>query len=431
MGSDEPCQIRRHPAVSKVQQVGHVTVRRKIVDAAHEVTLLSYQVVRKPNKIGLGVVHGGIGGLVTAGHTVDVAATALGVADVSHAACRVEALPVELTNLTTEDLARVHFGTAVDAPSAIVKIARSPVHSPVWPLIPAHQHEQALLDLPWRAEADMYRSNVAALLPAGLRMPAIYAVEELDDDRIAVWMEDVADTGLEWRPDDYRAAARRLGRLAGRLPATSVPSDVPVSPRDFRSYFFGRVQFGVLPVLRDDATWAHPLISAAVDDGLRKDLERCVETIPPLLDQLDGLPKSLAHGDACPQNLLRPADEPQTFVAIDWTFAGLCAVGLDAGQLLAGGAEAGDLEPEGLPHLLEIIVAAYLDGLADEDATFDPDEVRFGVLANLVIRSTFTALPTELLAATETDHGDLFRKRAGYARFLVDLARTLERFAAA
>jgi len=42
--------------------------------------------------------------------------------------------------------------------------------------------------------------------------------------------------------------------------------------------------------------------------------------VPELLDGMDALPQALPHGDASPQNLLVPADDPGTFVAIDVSF---------------------------------------------------------------------------------------------------------------
>ncbi|TCN44593.1 hypothetical protein EV644_101270 [Kribbella orskensis] len=51
----------------------------------------------------------------------------------------------------------------------------------------------------------------------------------------------------------------------------------------------------------------------------------------------------MSYGDACPQNLLVPADQPDGFVAIDWTASGLVAAGDDLGQLLIGRAHSGEL----------------------------------------------------------------------------------------
>jgi hypothetical protein len=340
-----------------------------------------------------------------------------------------EAFPCVLTNMTTEDLARVRFGAHREGGSVVVKVARSPRHSPLWQQIPADHREAVLTELPWRAETDMYASPLASLLPPGLRMPVLYAIDELNDERLALWMEDVVERPGAWDTSDYALAARALGRLAGRFTEGAIPAEIPVQRRDLRRYFFGRVQLGTLPVLRADATWSHPLVAGAVDAALRHDLEMLVMAAPGLLDRVDRLPRTLAHGDACPQNLLLPAAERDVVVAIDWTFAGVCPVGMDAGQLLAGRAESGELEPVELPNVFERVVDAYLAGLDEERPGMDPAGVRLGIIGNLVIRSAFTALPVELLDVHDTgEAGDvaglktLFQRRARYARFLVDLA---------
>ena len=358
-----------------------------------------------------------------AGRVAAVAAAAGVDGAVVHA---VERLPGDLTNMTTEDLARVRLRCTSGSASVILKVARSPRHSPLWRDIPVAFQEEVLRELPWRAEANVYRSPLGGLLPTGLRLPALYAVDELEDDRLALWIEDIEERPGSWVRSDYVTAARGLGRMAGRLRADAVPADVPVGPRDLGPYFFGRVTQGTLPLLFDDATWSNPLIAPAVDDRLRGDLERLAALAPSLLAGLARLPRTLSHGDACPQNLLRPVREADTVVAIDWTFAGICSVGMDAAQLLAGHAESGDLDPADLPDLLREIVTAYAAGLADEGARVDLDDVWFGVVANLVIRSAFTALPIEMPDRPPDNAERFFGRRAGYARFLVDLGLALD-----
>ena len=339
-----------------------------------------------------------------------------------------EPLPCVLTNLTTADLARVRFGRDTSGPAVMVKIAQSPRHSPVWAQIPEVFHEEVLTELPWRSEADIYASPLRRLLPAGMRMPAVYAIDPLNEDRIVIWMEDVQERPGAWGWDDYRTAASALGRLAGQLPQDRVPSEIPVKRRDFRQYFFGRITHGTLPGLRSEETWRHPLVHDAADLRLRGDLESLVGAVPALLDRLDDLPRTLVHGDACPQNLLRPVAEPDVVVAIDWTFAGIAALGLDAAQLVAGRAESGELDPAELGAVLDQVLGAYVEAFTEAaGAPVDPDVVRFGVIANLVIRSAFTALPIEMLGDAPTDQlRQLFARRAGYARFLVDLGLALD-----
>ena len=81
---------------------------------------------------------------------------------------------------------------------------------------------------------------------------------------------------------------------------------------------------------------------------------------------MDALPQALPHGDASPQNLLVPADDPDTFVAIDVSFQNPQAVGFDLGQLLVGLTHAGQLPAAALPEVHAVLVPAFTDGLQAE-----------------------------------------------------------------
>lgn len=337
-----------------------------------------------------------------------------------------DASPVPFTNMTTAALARVEgtFADGGETPgwSLFVKTVQPPSRSPLWHLIPPQFHARASEELPWRAEVDFYRSSIGGRLPAGIRLPVVHAIQELDGEQTAIWMEDVAASSAPWDLQHYRQAARLLGRLAGRLAEQRIPADLPLHRRDLRGYFLGRVTEGVLPLLEDDATWSHPLVAGAVDARLRVDLAALVPTIPSLLARLDELPRSLAHGDACPQNLLAdPSGEE--LVMIDWAFVGVYAIGYDLAQLLAGRAETGELTRSDLEVIHAAIVPSYLQGLADEGAPVDADAVEAGYVGALVTRSAFTALPLEHLGDVEDARlRRLFARRAAYARYLVDLA---------
>lgn len=353
------------------------------------------------------------------------AATGRPHAEVDPATVRVTAVPV--VAMATGGLARVR-GTVADRDgrtgwSVVVKVVQSPDRSPIWTQIPPEFHAITLAQVPWRTEPDLYGSALPDALPDGLRMPAIHRVDEIDDRSAAIWMEDVTEVGGPWTPDDHRRAGRLLGRLAGRFPADAPPVPLRLRQADLRHYFTGRVSHAVLPALRDDAVWAHPLIATVVDARLRGDLLALAEDGATVLDLVDGLPRTLAHGDACPQNLLRCVDGD--LVAVDWQLAGWCALGFDVGQLVAGHAESGDLHPVELPAVYDAAVAGYTAGVADEGLDVTAGEVALGAAGVLVIRSAFTALPLEFLDAEPSAAiVRLFDRRARYARFLVDLART-------
>jgi Phosphotransferase enzyme family len=351
------------------------------------------------------------------------AATAQPRADVVGGSVRID--PVPVVSMATDALVRVQ-GTCTDGDtnaswSVVLKVVRSPDRSPIWAQIPPEFRDATLAEVPWRTEPELYRSALGDWLPDGLRLPAIYHVDEIDDGMIAIWMEDVATVDGPWTLTDYRRVAQLLGRLAGRFAGSELPVALSLGHADLRGYFIGRIRQGVLPALRDERLWAHPLVARVADAGLRRDLLALADAGVAILDQLETLPRALAHGDACPQNLLRGAGGD--VVAIDWQFAGWFAVGFDVGQLIAGHAESADLDPAWLEAVHAGAVEEYTKGLHVEGMAATADEVALGAAGALIIRSAFTALPLELLSDEPgSDVARLFERRATFARFLVDLA---------
>lgn len=326
--------------------------------------------------------------------------------------------------LSTASLHRVHGTTTGGATwSFFVKSIHSVRHSAASASIPEHLRAAVLANFPWRADADVYLA--ARPLPGGLRLPRMYRLDDLGDDRLVMWLEYVDVAPAAWDLDRYRSAARLLGELAAAHPVAR-RSSAPHEPLNLglRYYCSGPLANLFLPALRDPATWRHPLVAEHADPLLRADLLALAERIGPLLEALDRLPHTFVHGDASPRNLLIPADGSAEFVAIDWSWPYPGVVGFDLGQLLVGRAHTGELDPVDLPAVHEAIEAAYAASAA---TLADPGEVSFGYVASLVLRSAWTAVPFEMLGQEPTPElHDLFRKRAGLARFLVDLGRSLE-----
>lgn len=312
--------------------------------------------------------------------------------------------------------------------SLFVKLLNSVRHWPGLPLLPASLRDEFVASFPWRFEIDMYTCGLDQTLPAGMRLPRLHRVHELGDDRVAVWMECVQTAPAAWDVPRFARAAHLLGRLAARRTQSPAPDPGRSFTGVLRGYYDGRVASGTVPMLRDGSVFSHPIVAAAVDEHLRADLLELSEAAPALLDELDGLPQALAHGDASPQNLLVPADEPERFVVIDWGFGGLLTVGFDLGQLLVGLAHAGELDVDALPAIRAAIVPAYLEGMRAEGLAVSEADVRFGLDASLVLRSALCSLPFELLDAMPHDTlGPLFTARARLTRYLADLGLALLR----
>jgi hypothetical protein len=348
-------------------------------------------------------------------------------------AWRVEEVGYESGSPATGALLRVTGGGGDAAPwSVFVKLLAHLRHWPRLHLLPAEIREVFAAEFPWRQELAAWEEPFAGALPAGLRLPALYRITELGDDRLLVWMEDIdALDATAWDVERFARAGRVLGGLAAlRGTPEAIAGAAMPAGGGLRKYVDNRVIRWAVPRLLDDRTWRHPLVAGAVDAGLRTDLRWLAGELPGILDRLDALPQALPHGDASPQNLLVPKDAPDGFVAIDISFQCPMAVGFDLGQLLVGLAHAGQLPVEALPAIHRVLVPAFAAGIQQYGATVDPADVGYGYVGSLVARAALTSLPLELLdgpgAGDPTEElVDLFRQRAALSRFLVDLGLEL------
>jgi hypothetical protein len=370
-----------------------------------------------------------------------VTSEALGI-DVQVADISVSAFPYNWGAICTAGLWRVDVsGQSASGPASysfFVKLLR---HPRLWPhidLVPeGPPRELFVRAVPWRIELEMLESGIADLLPPGMRAPKLHAVRRYDDDHAALWYEFVTVRPGEWTVDDYARSARLLGRLAARRrlgnPVNDrLPTYCRVEPRDgaLRYYVEHRILMGVVPTLRERGVWGHPVLAKALaevgDETLPADMVALADRLPALLDLLETLPQTYAHGDASPQNLLVPRDEPTTRVAIDWGFGTPLPVGFDLGQLLIGLVNDRVCGVDQLPSIFEAILSSYLEGLAEEGYDEDPEVVRIGFAGSVVARTGLVAVPFELLDQPGVgEHHDLLVNQLQLTRYLLDLAVTL------
>jgi len=349
---------------------------------------------------------------------------------------RVEEFDYPIGTPSTEGLFRV-FGTATMGAgdtadwSCFVKKLQSARYWPFIEMVPEQFRAAFIQNLPWELEIAVHRSDIADVLPDGLRLAKAYRIDVYDDDRGTLWMENVVQEPGPWPMERFERAAHLLGRLSARrqphLVEPLLPrGDVTTPGVGLRYYTGGRVMTSALPAIADPKTWQHPLLAAAVcnlgDHRLRDDLIDLGARLPAVLDALDALPQCYQHGDASPQNLLVAQGNPDEFVVIDWGFDCPQAVGFDLGQLLVGLAHAGELAPDALPLVHKVIMKAFQNGLAEEGMQVTEEQVLYGYLGSLCARATFTALPLEEI----TKPGDpttlaLFEERVLLTRTLVDL----------
>ncbi len=212
--------------------------------------------------------------------------------------------------------------------------------------MPPHIVHDFVEQLPWRVRARALGTRGAchpARRPPG---PDPHALVEMPDERAAVWMEDVAEDPAPWDLDRYRHAAVLLGRWNARSTDPELLAQCAHTTPNYalRMYAENAVEYRGLMPLADDGLWSHPWLVEHAD--LRAQLQALAGEIPSMLDRMDSFVLCNPHGDASPQNLLVPPDDPHSFVVIDISFCAPHALGFDLGQLLVGLTHAG-LMPAG------------------------------------------------------------------------------------
>lgn len=368
----------------------------------------------------------------------EMVASSLRVGRVDLVTTEAEVFPYDLEALTTAGRFWVR-GTArvvepgdsaepvgTTAPFAFfVKVVQSWARSPLFAMVPEPMREAALRMVPWQTEPEVYRSRLGEALPAGLRMPRALGVVDLDELSAAVWLMPVAVRPVLWDHDRHVRAARLLGRLAA---SPSVRPYGEVTARQggltVRDYAAGRLEHLILPALRSDDLWGHPLVSGAFGGELRGRLRAAVEGVPGYLRELDAVPLGTSHGDACTRNLLVTTDD-DGFTLIDFGFWGRSQLGADLRQLLLGEVLMGERSALELPALEDDCLAAYVDGLRDEGCDVDAAVVQRSHALLMLLFSGLTAIPFEHLGKAPTD--ELRRvadERAQSARFILDLVDT-------
>ena len=284
--------------------------------------------------------------------------------------------------------------------------------SPFFRHVPEGLEEIAATGYPWRIEAAVYASDVAARLPAGVSMPRCLGVFWLPEDAVVVWLEAVDHEEPVWDPARFEHVARLLGRVSGS-PGLNSLGDVGRFPWRTIDYVHGRLRGQVLPAVLSDEPWTSPTVREAFGDALRDRMRAACAQVEAFAEELDALPRLVSHGDAAPGNLLPGPDDG--VVMVDFGFWMPKSVGFDLGQLVGGEVQLGRLPAVPLEELDERCVAAYVRGLADEGVELDVDVVRRAHALQLFLFLGASALPDEGMSLQTA------RARAALARLSLDL----------
>ncbi len=227
-------------------------------------------------------------------------------------------------------------------------------------------------------EFHAYRSGILADLAPGLGAPAAYRCHEAPDGTLTLWLEDLG-WPRRWEPERYVAAARHLGRLAGRWLDRR-----PDHPWLFREWIDRHSQPGAaargLEILRNGQ--GRPEVTRRLGLDVA-DAVTILEEQPRYRALLESLPLTLCHHDTVQANLFERDGET---VAIDWEMIGPGPIGTDLASLLFSSVRRGDLAVAAYRAVHPLAMEAYLHGLRDMAAVVDPAQVRLGFNGAIALR---------------------------------------------
>ncbi|MCF6376972.1 aminoglycoside phosphotransferase family protein [Nocardioides KLBMP 9356] len=333
-------------------------------------------------------------------------------------------VPSILTGARTWVRGRADAGDGPRAFTLFVKRVHHWRHSPAFAFVPPELGEWAAASVPWRAEPLLYASDLAERLPEGLTMPRAVRVDERPDETAVIWMEAVEASGEPWTRETYVEAAGLLGRLSGS-PRVDELAGIDPLPWHVQSFIHGRVAHTVLPGLLDDATWRHELVAPCFGD-LRGRLTAVADHLDALGEEFARMPHRAAHGDACPNNLLRHASGGG-FTLIDFGFWRPQPVGYDLSQLLVGDIQIGQRDAADLPELAEACLTSYGAGLAAEGVEVPDDVLRRCHAVSLALFNGLPSLPMEHLGEEPTAAlHDWALQRSRIARYALDVLERTE-----
>jgi hypothetical protein len=225
----------------------------------------------------------------------------------------------------------------------------------------------------WRREAYVYETAQPARL--GLGAPELYELREHADGAVELVLEDVSGRhAATLTLEDLVATARALGRAQG---AAELPAEPWLSRAYLRTYTTTRaVDYALLD---DDAAWALPALREHFPPALRDGLRRLHANRYILLGLAEAAPRTLAHLDVWPNNIIMRED--RTPVLIDWQFTGAGAVGEDVANLIPDAVFDLQFDHTLLPELADGAIEAYINGLRDAGWSGRDDAVRLAIAA--------------------------------------------------
>lgn len=224
---------------------------------------------------------------------------------------------------------------------------------------------------PWR-EADLYRSGMLDDL-AGVSAPACHGAVERGDT-IWVWLDDLTVFPQPaWTVHHFAIAARLLGQFNG---AYLERRPNPAHPGLSRNWLEGWVASGAAGMDVLDRQLDHPRVREILPPDVAAAFRRSWECRDATFEAIRSMPQVFTHQDAFSQNaFFRPRNGDEELVLIDWSFAGVAALGEELAALVVASAVFDPALLAIIDDVERVAFAAYIDGLRDAGWRGDQSEL--------------------------------------------------------
>ena len=231
----------------------------------------------------------------------------------------------------------------------------------------------------WKRELLVAQSGLSTSLPGPVQAPRFYQFDEPPDDTW-LWMEHVHDIWPgRWSLDNFRFAARELGRWNGAFVLAGPPPDEPwLARRHLRTW---------LNLLDLDLHWQFPLLQKHVSVELRARYDRLWAERDEFFRVLETLPQVFCHADAQRRNMAIRLGSGQAdeLVLLDWALCGLAPLGVDMATFVFGDIFLVEWQSSAAHELDVTAFGAYVDGLREAGWTGDVAQVRLAFTAWVAI----------------------------------------------
>jgi hypothetical protein len=230
----------------------------------------------------------------------------------------------------------------------------------------------------WKRELLLAQSGLLAGLAGPLLAPRIYGSTDYGTTGW-IWMEHLVDTSpARWTLDQYRFAARQIGRANGAyLTGTPIP-DFPWLVQEHTRGFANGGNW-----LEPLGSMDNPSVTGALGEVLIGRLLQLWDERERFFNTLICLPQVFSQGDVQRGNLfVRRRDGRDDLIAVDWEMCGRVPIGEDMWALIASSALLRHWEPDDIGALEAAAYPAYLAGLQEAGWSGDPALVRLGFTAS-------------------------------------------------